>query len=170
MWRILAFVLLVVPLSPAQAGNVTKELVIYNRVAVWLSDNIQRCDLRNKDVLADYLRQELAGAGFQRSDESVVRVRLAVSGTPFGLGQCVINTNVQFVTRLSAQNIITDKPRVRQALDRLGEFDVVLWTQGMFATRSLPQPSGGGESQGAYEGVKEQLSLIFQRFKQQRSQ
>ena len=142
MWRILALVLLVVPLSPAVAGNVTKELVMYNRVAVWLSENVQRCNLRDKDVLADYVTRKLADAGLERSNESVLRVRLAVSGAPFGLGQCVINTNVQFVTRLKAENVVTDKPRVRQALDRLGEFDIILWTQGMFATRSLPQPSG----------------------------
>ncbi len=92
-----------------------------------------------------------------------------MSGTTFGLlnTQCATHADLRFQTRLRAENIVTDNQAVRQAVDRLGEFRIVLWSRGAFSVTSLSQPTGGGPSIKAYGAVKKNIDLILERFKEQ---
>ncbi len=170
MLRILIVVLGLVPLATAHAGNVTKEIVAFNGITVGFSENAAKCNLTDDAVLATYVGGKLDELGIKESPNSVVHVVLSVSGTTLGLlnTQCATHAGLRFETRLRADNIVTDNQTVRRAVDRLGEFPILLWSRGAFGVTSLSQPEGGGPSVKAYDAVKEQIDVILDRFKAQR--
>ena len=163
---------LVLPLATASASDVTKELVSYNTVAVGFSKNAAKCNLKEKAILEEYLVQKLDEMGLKENPNSQVVVRLNVAGTTLGLlgAQCATYTGLQIQTRLRAENIVTDNPTVRAAVDRLEEFPILLWTHGAFSVTTLPEPSAGGESLEAYNAVKQNLDVIVERYKEQKAQ
>ncbi len=169
MLRILIVFLGLFPLATAHAGNVTKEIVAYNGVTVWFSENAAKCNLTEDAVLAGHVVGKLDELGIKEHPNSIVHVVLSVSGTTLGLlnTQCATHAALQFETRLRADNIVTDNQAVRQAVDRLGEFPIELWSRGAFSVTSLSQPTGGGPSIKAYDAVKKNIDLILERFKKQ---
>ncbi|MDJ0608396.1 MAG: hypothetical protein QNJ67_05425 [Kiloniellales bacterium] len=171
----LAVLLLVFPLASASAqsaGNVTKELIGYNKIAVNFSANAARCNLTDASVLEKHLVEKLDEIGLKQTDESQSVVILNVAGTTLGLlgAQCSTYTGLQIQTRLRGDQVTTDNPRVRAALDRLVEIPILLWSHGAFSVTTLPQPSAGGPSLAAYDAVKSNLSVIIARLKEQRNE
>ena len=53
MWRIFVLMMSLVPLAPALAGIVTKELNGYNGLTVSISENAAKCNLTDKAVFSD---------------------------------------------------------------------------------------------------------------------
>ena len=170
MLRILTVVLGLIPFATAHAGDVTKEIIAFNGVTVGFSKHAAKCNLTDDAVLADHVVGKLDELGIKESPNSVVHVVLSVSGTTLGLlnTQCATHADLRFETRLRAENIVTDNPNVRQAVDRLGQFPIVLWSRGAFGVTTLAQPEGGGPSVKAYDSIKEQIEVILDRFKEQR--
>ena len=170
MLRILIVIVGLVPLATAHAGNVTKEIIAFNGITVGFSENAAKCNLTDDAVLADYVGGKLDELGIKENPNSVISVVLSVSGITFGLlnTRCATHADLRFETRLRADNIVTDSQTVRQAVDRLGEFPIELWSRGAFGVTTLSQPEGGGPSVKAYDAVKEHIDLILERFKEQR--
>ncbi len=170
MLRILIVIVGLVPLATAHAGNVTKEIIAFNGITVGFSENAAKCNLTEDAVLADYVGGKLDELGIKENPNSVISVVLSVSGITFGLlnTRCATHADLRFETRLRADNIVTDSQTVRQAVDRLGEFPIELWSRGAFGVTSLSQPEGGGPSVKAYDAVKKHIDLILERFKEQR--
>lgn len=170
--KAIALLLIMFPIAPAYAGNVTKEIISYKSISVGFSKNAANCNLTDEASLEGYLVEKLDELGLKENPNSQLHVALNVAGTTLGLleSQCATYTGLQFESRLRADNIVTDDAAVRAAVDRLGEFPIVLWTHSAFAVTTLPEPSAGGESFAAYDSVKEQLDLIVARYKEQRDQ
>ena len=172
MWRIIVLMMSVVPLAPAFAGNVTKELNGYNGLTVSISENAAKCNLTDSAVFSDYLREKLHDLGLKDNPNSIVHVALGIAGTTTGLlgSNCITNTLVSFNVLLRAENIVTDNQTAREAIDRMGEFPVRLWSHSAFGIKPLAQPAAGGKSLAAYDAVKDQIDLILARFKKSRSE
>ncbi len=170
MLRILIVVLGLVPLAAAHAGNVTKEIIAYNSITVGFSEGAGKCNLTDDSVLADYVCGKLDELAIKENPNSIIQVVLSVSGTTLGLlnTRCVTHADLRFEARLRADNIVTDSQPVRQAVDRLGEFPIELWSRGAFSVTTLPQPKSGGPSVKAYDAIKEHIDFILERFKEQR--
>ena len=170
MLRILIVVLGLVPLAAAHAGNVTKEIIAYNSITVGFSEGAGKCNLTDDSVLADYVGGKLDELAIKENPNSIIQVVLSVSGTPLGLlnTRCVTHADLRFELRLRADNIVTDSQPLRQAVDRLGEFPIELWSRGAFGVTTLSQPSSGGPSVKAYDAIKEHIDFILERFKEQR--
>ncbi len=104
MLRILIVILGLVPLAAAQAGNVTKEIIAYNGITVWFSENAGKCNLTDDAVLADYVSGKLDELGIKENPNSITQVVLSVSGFTFGLinNRCATHAELRFETRLRA--------------------------------------------------------------------
>ena len=170
MLRILIVILGLVPLAAAHAGNVTKEIIAYNSITVGFSKGAGKCNLTDDLVLADYVGGKLDELAIKENPNSIIQVVLSVSGTTLGLlnNRCVTHADLRFEARLRADNIVTDSQPLRQAVDRLGEFPIELWSRGAFGVTTLSQPSSGGPSVKAYDAIKEHIDFILERFKEQR--
>jgi len=172
MLRIIVLMMSLVPLAPAFAGNVTKELNGYNGLSVSISENAAKCNLTDSAVFSDYLREKLHDLGLKNNPNSMVHVALGISGMTFGLlgAQCVTHTQVSFNVLLRAENIVTDNQTARAAIDRLGEVPIKLWSHSAFGVTPLSQPAAGGKSLAAYDAVKSHIDLIVARFKKSQSE
>ena len=172
MLRIIVLMMSLVPLAPAFAGNVTKELNGYNGLSVSISEIAAKCNLTDSAVFSDYLRGKLHDLGLKDNPNSMVHVALSISGTTFGLlgAHCVTHTQVSFNVLLRAENIVTDNQTAREAIDRLGAFPIRLWSHSAFGVKPLSQPAAGGKSLAAYDAVKNQIDLIVARFKKSQTE
>jgi len=170
MWRILIVMFSLVPFAAAQAESVTKEFIAYNGISVGFSEQAAKCNLTDGAALKDYVAGKLDDLLIKEDPNSIIHIVLSVSGTNLGLlnTQCATHASLRFETRLRSDNIVTDDPVVRQAVDKLGEFPIVLWSRGAFGVTPLPQPTEGGPSVKAYESVEEHIDFILGRFKEER--
>ncbi|HEX9791512.1 MAG TPA: hypothetical protein VGA60_12690 [Kiloniellales bacterium] len=170
MWRILIVMLGLVPLAAAHAQSVTKEIIAYDGITVGFSEQAAKCNLTDSAVLKDYVAGKLDDLLIKENPNSIIHIVLSVSGTNLGLlnTQCATHASLRFETRLRADNIVTADPAVRQAVDKLGEFPIVLWSRGAFGVTPLPQPTEGGPSVKAYESIEEHIDFILARFKEER--
>ncbi len=172
MWRIFVLMMSLVPLTPAFAGNVTKELRGYNGLTVSISETAAKCNLTDSAVFSDYMGGKLDELGLKDNPNSKVHVVLGISGTTFGLlgAQCVTHTQLSFNVLLRADNIVTDNQTARAAIDRLGTIPIRLWSHSAFGIKPLSQPAAGGKSLAAYDAVKNQIDLIVARFKKSQNE
>jgi hypothetical protein len=170
MWRILIAMLILLPLAPAHAGSVTKEIIAYDGITVGFSEQAAKCNLTDGAVLKDYVAGKLDDLLIKENPNSIIHIVLSVSGTNLGLlnTQCATHADLRFETRLRAENIVTDNPAVRRAVDNLGEIPVVLWSRGAFGVTPLPQPQEGGPSVEAYKSIEDHIDFILARFKEER--
>jgi hypothetical protein len=69
------------------------------------------------------------------NDKSIIEINLQIGGINYGaLGsQCAVDVSLDFRTTLTAANVNTDNPAVRQAVDQLGAFPISLYKVGAFA-------------------------------------
>ena len=144
---VLTLLALAVP-ATAFAQSVPKEIRDYKSIRVGFSQNAHNCNLTEAEVFATHLAQRLAEIGIPQNDNSDVFVVIGISGVKFGMlgGNCATNTQLTFQTVLMAANIVTNDPEVRAAIDRLGQFPVVLYERAMFGVQPQTQPSAGGPS------------------------
>ncbi len=125
-------------------SSVPDEVTGYRSISVMYSGNAKGCDLEHSAAYKERLREKLAFIGVAQSDDSVLNANLGVSGRKFGLlgAQCLSAVQLVFVTTLRKENIVTDNPTVRTAVDRLEAFPIVLYQAGMLGV----QPQGSASS------------------------
>jgi hypothetical protein len=155
-----AFVLVLVP-ARGDAQTVASEIKAYNNVTVTFSKNADSCNLSDDTIFKQRMREKLAGAGVRQSDTSRVIANLAVSANGFGplKVNCMFSTKLNFLVKLRADNIVTDDPAARRAIDRLGAVDVIIYSNGFFGTQNQRQPAAGGESTTVRDRVLEIIDL-----------
>ncbi len=71
----------------------------------------------------------------------------------------MFSTTLNFLVRLRADNIVTDDPAARRAIDRLGAVHVIIYSNGFFGTQNQRQPAAGGESTTVRDRVLEIIDL-----------
>ena len=149
-----------------EAQAVTSEINVYRDIAVSFSENAGKCNLTDGALLKQKLRDELASVGVLQSDASRLVVNYAVSANGFGPLNinCVFSTTLNFLVRLGADNIVTDDPAARAALDRLGSVDVIIYSNGFFGTQNQRQPAAGGESTTVRDRVIDNIGLSVEKF------
>ena len=150
----------------AFAQGVPSEIVAYNAIAITFSENAHKCNLKDIDVFAERVREKLASIGVNESGDSIVTVNVGISGNSFGpLGvQCASQAELAFQTTLSAENIVTDNPAVRDAVDRLKQFPITLYKTGMFGVQRQVQPAKGGSSTTSQDAVLGMIDGMVDRF------
>ena len=145
--------------------SVPEEIRAYKTINVSFSKGATECNLEDPAAYEERLREKLAGIGVTQSDDSILVASLGVSGQKFGLigGHCVSLVELSFLTALSKDNIVTDNPNVRQAVDRLGVFPITLYKNGMFAVQSQSQPDAGGETTTSKEAALKMIDALVER-------
>lgn len=120
---------------PALSASAAKEISGYNKIKVEFTKNAKKCAFEGKEPFERYLRKDLEEIGVLPNANSIVEINLEIGGINYGAlqSQCAINVSLDFRTTLTAANISTDNPAVRQAVDRLGAFPVSLYSVGAFA-------------------------------------
>lgn len=121
--------------EPALAASAAKEITSYNRMKVEFTKNATKCGFESLEPFERHLREDLAAIGVKQSPDSIVEINLQVGAIVYGAldAQCAVDVNLDFRTTLTAANINSDNPAVRNAVDRLGAFPVSLYTVGAFA-------------------------------------
>ena len=158
--------LLVLLPAHSNAQTVPSEIKVYRAIAVSFSENAGKCNLGDDTMFKDRLRSDLAKAGVQQSDASGLVVNYAVSANAFGPLNinCVFSTTLNFMVRLGADDINTDDPAARAAIDRLGSVDVIIYSNGFFGTQNQSQPPAGGKSTSVRDRVLDNIGLSVDKF------
>jgi hypothetical protein len=121
--------------EPALAASAAKEITSYNKMKVEFTKNATKCGFESLEPFERHLREDLAAIGVKQSPDSIVEINLQVGAIVYGAldAQCAVDVNLDFRTTLTAANINSDNPAVRNAVDRLGAFPVSLYKVGAFA-------------------------------------
>lgn len=121
--------------KPVLAASAAQEISNYNKISARFTKNAKKCGFESLEPFERHLREDLAAVGVKKNDSSIVEVSLEIGGIAYGAleSQCAIDVTLDFRTTLTAANINTDNPLVRQAVDRLQAFPVSLYTVGAFA-------------------------------------
>jgi hypothetical protein len=121
--------------KPVLAESAAKEISSYNKMKVTFTKNAKKCGFESLEPFERHLRDDLAAVGVKQNDASIIEVSLEVGAINYGAldSQCAIDVSLDFRTTLTAANINTNNPQVRQAVDRLGAFPVSLYNVGAFA-------------------------------------
>ena len=159
-------VVLVLLPTRGEAQTVSSEIKVYHDIAVTFSENAGKCNLTDDALLKQKVRDELASVGVLQSDASRLVVNYAVSANGFGPLNinCVFSTTLNFMVRLGADNIGTDDPAARAAIDRLGSVDVIIYSNGFFGTQNQRQPAAGGDSTSVRDRVVDNIGLSVEKF------
>ncbi len=163
---ILAVLVIVLAPGRSDAQTAASEIRAYRDVTVTFSENADECNLSDDKMFKQKMREKLAGAGVRQSNASRVNVNLAVSANGFGLfnTNCVFSTKLDFLVKLGAENIVTEDPAAKLAIDRLGAVDVVIYSNGFFATQQQKQPFDGGSSIAVRDRVLEIIGSSVDKF------
>lgn len=135
--RILILIFCFIP-STVFAENVVNGLSGYNDIVIDFTKNASKCELEDARDYAKHLQEKLSKLGISKQQDSSVKLRLELGGTPLGMldGQCVVAANLSVATVLQSKNVVTTDKEVRLAIDRAGSFDVTLFKAGAFAAAS----------------------------------
>ena len=170
--RIFVSVIMFLAISSAAwaAGDAAKEVNAYNAIKVNFSKNAGKCNLVDPKPFEELLQKELFKIGVPENKGSISTAVLAITGDSFGLlgAQCSSQAVLSFQTVLGADNIVTDNPAIRAAIDRLENIPVIFWQSGRFGVQAQTQPASGGESTTAQEAVLEMVTNLVNKFKEDR--
>ncbi len=150
---------MVVASPPAYAqSSVAKEIVWFHSAQVSLSKSAAKCNLTDPNMFASHLSERLQAIGIARNKNSRIVATLGISATTYGFlsGNCAYNVTFQFQSFLNAEEIVTTDPRIRAALDRLGNLPVSIYQDGVFGSVVLSGTSD--EPDSAQKKVK---AVIF---------
>ena len=165
MFRFFIFSVLVLAATPAVAQNspsVAKEIRGFRTVNVLLTGKTKDCYITETDVFVKRASDKLGEIGIKQNPESIVNVDLNVVAQPFGvLNQvCAYSVSMDLTTRLSSQNLVTDSPQVRAAIDRLKNFPVGLWSASAFGVATLTEKANISKGQRSTEAEKGALEAV----------
>ena len=169
---IFAALLLVLLPGRGDAQSAASEISIYKDITVSFSANAEKCNVVDAKLFTKRLRSELESADVKQSNESLLTLNFAVSANAFGPLNvtCVYLTTMSFVLNLKAENITGVGPRARAAVDRLGSFDMVIYTNGIFGTQSQVKSAVGGTSNAVRDRVVDNINLLVRQFAVDRRQ
>ncbi len=173
MWRSFIGLLsltLVTQGATALAQSVPQEITGYRAIDVTFSANAHKCNLKDSEMFTARLRDRLSEIGIEHSDQSIVVARIGVTGFRYGLlgGTCASQTQLTFQTVLRAENIVTDNPAVRRAVDRLQVLPIILYDIGSIGVQPQTEPDQGGPSVTSRDAVFEMIDSLVERFDQDR--
>jgi len=133
--KLIAITLFVAAASPALGASAAKEISGYYKITADFTKNAKKCGFESLEPFERYLRKDLEEVGVLPNKDSIVEVNLQIGGINYGAleSQCAIDVSLDFRTTLTAANINTDNPAVRQAVDNLEAFPVSLYKVGAFA-------------------------------------
>jgi len=112
--------------KPVLAESAAKEISSYSKMKVEFTKNAKKCGFESLEPFERHLRDDLAAVGVKQNDVGAINYGALDS-------QCAIDVSLDFRTTLTAANINTNNPLVRQAVDRLQAFPVSLYNVGAFA-------------------------------------
>ena len=150
---------MVVASPPAYAqSSVAMEIVWFHSAQVSLSKSAAKCNLTDPNMFASHLSERLQAIGIARNKNSRIVATLGISATTYGFlsGNCAYNVTFQFQSFLNAEEIVTTDPRIRAALDRLGNLPVSIYQDGVFGSVVLSGTSD--EPDSAQKKVKRSYS------------
>lgn len=155
-----------------EAQSVTTEIKRYNDIIVSFNQDAEQCNVTDAARFKRQLRKDLESADVRQSDASLLVVNFSVSASAFGAFgmSCVYTTTLSFLFTLKAENIVTDNPAARAAIDRLGEFDVVVYTDGIFGVESQLRAAVGAESTAVRDRVLDDIGILVARLANRRKQ
>jgi hypothetical protein len=172
-WHVvLSSAVLIFAIGPALAANAAKEIHGYGSLGVSFSKNAEACGFTSLDPFQQALRKDLSAIGVDLDGASIVSVNLQIGGVPHGAqdAQCTVDVTLNFWTVLTAANIRTDNPAVRQAVDRLGSFHVSLYRVSAFAVSPTVYTVADGRNVTQAEAeVLKVISHLVERFNEARS-
>jgi len=156
--------------TSALAAGLPKEVAGYRDITVAFSEGAKGCNITDETLYSDRLREKLGEIGIKENPESILVAHLAISAKSFGIlkAECVSQVSMNFQTTLTAENIVTDNDAVRQAIDRLKAFPVVVYQTGMFGVQTQQEPAGGGESTNASDVVLTMIDGMVEKFESER--
>ena len=158
--------------SQAQTKSTASEISIYKDIRVSFSANAEKCNVVNPSLFENKLQREFAKADVKQNNESLLTMNFAVSANAFGPLDvtCVYLTTLSFVLNLKAENITGVSPRARAAIDRLGEIDMVVYTDGIFGTQNQVKTAVGGKSTAVQDRVIANIEQLVRQFAAARRQ
>lgn len=165
-----AFVILLAPVR-GEAQTAASDIKAYRDLTVTFSGNADECNLDDSDVFKQKMREALESAGIRQSNASRVNVNLGVSANGFGIlnTNCVFSTKFDFLVKLDADKITTEDPAARNAFNRLGAVDVVIYSNGFFATQQQKQPFDGGRSVAVRDRVLDMIGMSVNKLVEDRA-
>ena len=157
--------------QPALAESAAKEISSYNKMVVSFTKNAKKCGFESLEPFERHLREDLAAVGVKQNDDSIIEIGLEVGAINYGAldSQCAVDVSLDFRTTLTAANINTDNPLVRQAVDRLQRFPVSLYKVGAFAvSTTLYTVADGRNITKAEAEVLSIIKRLVDRFQEER--
>jgi len=169
--KLLAASLVLLIAQPAYAESAAKEITGYYKLTVNFTKNAKKCGFESLEPFERTLRKDLDAIGVHKTDGSIIEVDLEIGAINYGAldSQCAIDVSLDFRTTLRAENIVTDNPSVRRAVDRLGAFPVSLYQVGSFAVETTLYTVADGRNVTKAEArVLDFIHHLVQRFDKQR--
>lgn len=138
----------------------------YNRINVTYSEKAADCNLEHSASYEARLSEQLAAIGVNQGDEYVLVVNLGVTGQKFGLirGQCVSVLELSFAAILGRENIVTNNPTVRDAVDKLGSFPIVIYQSGMLGMQPQGSTSQDRKSTASKDATLKMIDILVKDF------
>lgn len=169
--KLMAALLVLFAAAPAQAESAAKEITGYYRIKAEFTKNAQKCGFQSIEPFERNLRKDLDAIGVKKTEGSIIEINLEVGAIAYGAleTQCAIDVSLDFRTTLRAENIVTDNPAVRHAVDRLGAFPVSLYKVGAFAvSTTLYTVADGRNITKAEAEAINIIGRLVQRFEEER--
>ncbi len=136
----------------------------YQSIIVMYSEGVADCNLEHSGEYKARLSEKLAAIGVTENNDSVLVANLGITGQKFGLNRCVSVVERAFVATLHKENIVTDNQAVREAVDRLGSFPVVVYEAGMVGVQTQGSTSTERKSTASKEAAFKMIDELVKGF------
>lgn len=138
----------------------------YNSIHVTYSERAAECNLEHTAQYQARLSERLAAIGVAQSDDNVLVVNLGVTGQKFGLigAQCASAVELVFAATLRKENIVTNNQGVREAIDRIEAFPVVIYRSGMLGIQPQGSTSQDRKSTASKEATLKMIDELVKGF------
>ncbi len=138
----------------------------YHSIHVSYSERAAECNLEHSAEYQARLSERLAAIGVSQSDSNVLVINLGVTGQKFGLGggRCVSAVELVFAATLHKDNIVTSNQDVREAIDKIETFPVVIYKSGMLGTQPQGSTSQDRKSTASKEATLKMIDELVKGF------
>ncbi len=142
----------------------------YRSISVTYSEGAAGCDLEHSAEYKAHLSEKLAEIGVAQNDDSVLVANLGISGRKFGrLGtRCASAVELVFAATLRKENIVTNNQAVREAVDRLDAFPIVLYKALVFGVQSQTTTDPARKSAASQEAAFKMIDDLVKGFEGKR--
>ena len=142
----------------------------YQSINVMYSERAAECNLEHSAEYKARLSEKLAAIGVTQSENSVLVANLGVSGQKIGRigAQCASAVELVFAATLRKENIVTNNQAVREAVDRLESFPIVVYKSGMFGVQPQGSTSTERKSTASKEAALKMIDDLVKGFSEKR--